>query len=113
MITIREGFFKGERKDEQALPLARARDKQWVGRRDFLDNLTKIQESKKVVCEALKGKSKCRCCQEPNGNYEYSWKVGQVTFVWPEGLMHYVEVHNVRVGLAFQDFVTQVAATIK
>jgi hypothetical protein len=112
-ITIREGFFHSDRKDEKHFPRARARDVKWLGRAAFIEALTKIQESKKVTVETFKGQSKCRCCDEKNGADEYSFKMGSVTFVWPSGFLHYVEEHNVRPGLMFQDFVMQVAETCK
>jgi hypothetical protein len=112
-ITIREGFFHSDRKDEKHFPRARSRNIHWLGRREFLDALAKVQESKKVTVETYKGQSKCRCCDEKNGADEFSMKLGPITTVWPEGLAHYIEIHNVRPGLAFQELILQVAATIK
>lgn len=112
-ITIREGFFHSDHKDEKQFPRARARTIHWIGRREFLTALAKVQESKKVTAHAYKGHSKCRCCDEKNGNQEFKMKIGPITTVWPEGLAHYVEAHNVRPGLAFQDLILQIAATIK
>jgi hypothetical protein len=84
-----------------------------MGRRQFLDDLAKIEGSKKTEAVTYKGQSACRCCEAKVGNKGFQYKVGSVIFQWPQGLAHYVEEHNIRPGLSFQDFVTQVAATIK
>lgn len=112
-IVIREGFFHADTKNDKQFPRARAREVQWLGRRQFLNDLAKIEGSKKVEVVTCKGQSTCRCCDEKIGAKALEYKVGQVVFQWPQGLAHYVEEHNVRPGLAFQDFVTQIAATIK
>ncbi|MDP9442121.1 MAG: hypothetical protein M3P34_08095 [Actinomycetota bacterium] len=38
------------------------------------------------------GFSPCRICGAPNGSAEFT----DGTYIWPEGLAHYVEVHHVR-----------------
>ena len=38
------------------------------------------------------GFSRCRVCGEPNGSAEFT----DGTYVWPEGLAHYVREHAVR-----------------
>lgn len=108
MITLREGFFKSD--DEPDLPAPRARTKPWLGRRIFLDALSRVEGSKTVAKKNYKGASICRCCGEKNGSAEYRLQVGkEITVVWPCGLTHYVHEHNVRPGLMFQDLVLQVA----
>ncbi|GHH42120.1 hypothetical protein GCM10017774_37860 [Lentzea cavernae] len=42
---------------------------------------------------AFAGKSICRFCGRDNGSTELT---DGVNFVWPDGLLHYVEDHNVR-----------------
>lgn len=42
---------------------------------------------------AAAGTSFCRVCGQANGSAELT---DGVRFVWPEGLAHYVEAHNVR-----------------
>lgn len=49
------------------------------------------------------GKSRCRLCGELVGSLELSDGV----FVWPEGLVHYLDAHEVRLP---QRFVTHVMA---
>ncbi|NUT93425.1 MAG: hypothetical protein HOY78_15525 [Saccharothrix sp.] len=46
-----------------------------------------------TVLAAAAGWSSCRLCGRPNGSTELT---DGVRFVWPEGLPHYVEAHNVR-----------------
>lgn len=45
------------------------------------------------------GFSACRICGKDNGAHEYS----DGTYVWPEGLSHYVEDHGVRLPEKFVD----------
>ncbi|MBB5803089.1 hypothetical protein F4560_002857 [Saccharothrix ecbatanensis] len=45
------------------------------------------------VFVAAAGTSLCRICGQINGSAELT---DGVRFVWPEGLAHYVEAHNVR-----------------
>lgn len=47
---------------------------------------------KKGQCVYFKGFSTCRCCKGANGSREMSYK----HWKWPEGLLHYVKVHNIR-----------------
>ncbi|MBE9925061.1 hypothetical protein G8C93_04020 [Cellulosimicrobium cellulans] len=44
------------------------------------------------IARAYMGWSTCRMCGQRNGNLEFT----DGTFVWPEGLRHYVEDHGVR-----------------
>jgi hypothetical protein len=46
-----------------------------------------------TVFTAFAGKSLCRFCGQENGSTELT---DGVRFVWPDGLVHYVEEHNVR-----------------
>ena len=46
-----------------------------------------------TVFVAQAGTSPCRLCGSANGSTELT---DGVYFVWPEGLAHYVEAHNVR-----------------
>lgn len=50
-----------------------------------------------LVRRAYLGKSVCRICNKPNGSAELT----DGTFVWPEGLAHYLEVHGVRLPERF------------
>lgn len=45
-----------------------------------------------TLLHAYMGLSMCRICGRPNGSAEYT----DGTYVWPEGLAHYVDEHGVR-----------------
>ena len=53
-----------------------------------------------------RGFSTCRICGEPNGSKEYT----DGTFLWPEGLAHYVHNHSVRLPACVIDHIVQKAA---
>jgi len=53
------------------------------------------------VARAYLGKSSCRMCASAVGSLELSDGV----YVWPEGLSHYVEAHDVRLPGPFVDHV--------
>lgn len=50
-----------------------------------------------MVARAFMGHSRCRFCDAPVGALEFSDGV----FLWPEGLAHYVEEHDVRLPERF------------
>jgi len=55
-----------------------------------------------LVARAYMGRSRCRICGDPkNGNLELT----DGTFLWPEGLAHYVRDHDVRLPTAFVEHV--------
>jgi hypothetical protein len=72
----------------------------WPDPREFVDVSWDPSERESVadylrrgfVARAYMGKSLCRLCGEAVGSLELSDGV----FIWPEGLAHYVEVHDVR-----------------
>jgi hypothetical protein len=53
------------------------------------------------VVRAYLGKSTCRLCGEPIGSLELS----DGTFIWPEGLVHYLDEHHVRLPHRFAEHV--------
>jgi hypothetical protein len=53
------------------------------------------------VARAYMGHSRCRFCDEPVGSLELS----DGTFIWPEGLAHYVDQHGVRLPASFVEHV--------
>lgn len=53
------------------------------------------------VARAFMGKSRCRVCGKEVGSLELS----DGTFIWPEGLSHYVDVHHVKLPSEFLDHV--------
>lgn len=59
-----------------------------------------------LVARAYAGRSRCRICGDPkNGNLELT----DGTFLWPEGLAHYVRDHDVRLPTAFVEHVAREA----
>ncbi|BBH17717.1 hypothetical protein Back2_20040 [Nocardioides baekrokdamisoli] len=56
-----------------------------------------------TVLRAYMGFSPCRICGRNNGAAEYT----DGTYVWPEGLSHYVDEHSVRLPPEFVDHVVR------
>ena len=57
-----------------------------------------------VIARAFMGLSRCRLCGELNGALELS----DGTYIWPEGLAHYVRDHSVRLPHEFVEHVASV-----
>lgn len=107
----REGFWKST--EEPGLPLPIAREKAWVGRKAFLIALGTVESSPRVVTNNYRGWSRCRCCEAHNGSAEYTVAYGGAIWRWPSGFQHYVEVHNVRPSVAFEEFIRTLNRTIQ
>ena len=101
MKEKREGFWWS--KNEPDLPKPKEREKPWKGRRDFLAHLRRVQAKTRVA--RYKGWSTCRICGQKNGSTEYKCN----GWVWPDGLYHYIEEHNVKPSDDFIAFVTKQA----
>jgi len=77
----------------------------WPNPKDFIDPLWHDQERQVVVAylgagmtaRVARGWSDCRFCGDDNGNREFT----DGTYLWPEGLAHYVKVHGVRLPKEF------------
>ena len=98
----REGFWSTGK--ESDLPQAYAYKVSvdtWKGKEEFLNRLDRIQSTYAQVLY-YKGISSCRICNCMNGSREYKYEGWQ----WPEGYSHYIEKHNVRPSLAFEEFIT-------
>lgn len=67
------------------------------------ERFLKALAKKEKEAEALhcKGSSYCRLCGETNGSVTYSLD----GWLWPSGYRHYIEDHNVRPSLAFEEWV--------
>jgi hypothetical protein len=95
----REGFwYEGE---GSLLPKPKEASKPWKGQSKFVAALRDLEFTLQPT--AYKGSSRCRICKEQNGSEEFQYK----TWIWPSGFLHYVEKHNVRPSLAFQEFILQ------
>jgi hypothetical protein len=76
-------------------------DPDWPDVRSFVDqSLDSTQRDRAVaylrsgtVFIASAGISHCRICGQANGSVELT---DGVRFIWPDGLAHYIETHNVR-----------------
>ena len=75
----------------------------WEGKHKFLLGLKATEEMADAV--TFKGVSKCRICGCHNGCVEFEYG----GFVWPAGLAHYVENHNVMPPKEFVDFINEAA----
>lgn len=67
----------------------------WEGQAKFLTQLEAVEQVTDTI--AYKGWSTCRVCQCRNGSEEH--ELGG--WVWPSGLRHYIEAHNIKPSEAF------------
>jgi hypothetical protein len=96
--NMREGFWKQDKNDSK-LPWPSGGQTPWRGRAKFLQELAiKEGQAKKL---RTKGFSLCRICKEANGSITFQLN----GWIWPSGYRHYIEAHNVRPSLAFQEWV--------
>lgn len=63
-----------------------------------------LLKQKSAEVTSYRGISICRLCQKMNGSQEYSYVHNNVEYVWPQGFIHYIEVHNVMPTKKFLDF---------
>ncbi len=97
----REGFWRDSKQSDLPMPLVS--DRPWAGKEEFINKLDIVQGRGNTERVGYRGFSMCRVCGKHNGTASYiceGWE-------WPEGFMHYVEEHNVRPSLAFEEFITQ------
>lgn len=99
--TRREGFWYSER--EPDLPMPEGGPNQWKGQWEFICALKAVERF--AGATHYRGLSRCRLCQKPNGSITYSHKGWE----WPQGLMHYVETHNVEPSDDFVKFILEEA----
>lgn len=59
-----------------------------------------------MVARAWAGPSRCRFCGAFNGSLDFT----DGTYVWPEGLAHYLREHDVRLPQGFVDHVHECTA---
>jgi hypothetical protein len=70
---------------------------------DFLDRLEELKNESEVTSSF--GFSTCRLCGKNNGGDEYRVTKNDITFLIPEGLVHYYEDHLVQPSEEFYNFV--------
>lgn len=93
----REGYWNTGKGSE--LPSPKPSNQEWAGKERFLLALDVIQAKNQPI--AYRGSSRCRICDQQNGSTEYQVNGWQ----WPSGYRHYIDEHNVRPTLAFQEMV--------
>lgn len=94
----REGYWYNAH-EGKLLPMPSDSTIEWEGKKEFLDALHKReQEADKAH---YRGFSMCRICDVPNGSISFQSEGWE----WPSGFSHYIEEHNVRPSLAFQEFI--------
>lgn len=99
-VNNREGYWYSQQEPQLPKPVAQA----WPGKMLWLQKL--IRAEKKAESVAYKGMSTCRMCNQDNGHTEYAYKGWQ----WPSGYLHYIQEHNVRPSLAFEEFIAREGA---
>lgn len=62
-----------------------------------------------IVARAYMGYSPCRMCGCNNGNLEFT----DLSYVWPEGLAHYITRHGVRPPQKFIDHVLSMVDSVE
>lgn len=85
---VRIGYWRSERLPTHPEPSDFV-DETWD--EDDRNQVTAYLESGTIPWVGM-GFSTCRICGEPNGSAEFT----DGTYVWPQGLAHYVEMHRVR-----------------
>lgn len=95
--VTRIGFWRSSA--EPDLPMPVENPKPWGGQLLFLRNLRHLQAE--LTTTVYRGWSICRICRCRNGSAEYNYG----GFVWPSGLEHYVDKHNVKVPDNFFRFI--------
>jgi len=96
--TVRkEGFWYS--KYEPSLPMPEPRTiKTGLHKYSLVARLKRVQGDARV--SHMRGFSTCRLCGTINGSAQYDWN----GWVWPEGLLHYIQEHDVAPSEDFQDW---------
>jgi len=98
------GYWNNAENKFPMFPTPVAREKPWKGKRDFVAALTQLEEmigEKLVGRTVVKGANKCLMCGEVKGGTEYQYNEWR----WPESLLHYVQLHNVKPDQEFIDYI--------
>jgi hypothetical protein len=94
-----EGYWWSKHEKNLNFPKPIAQEEPWKGQLEFLSKLIKLENE--LNQNLYRGMSTCRVCHCWNGNGEFNHKGWR----WPEGLRHYIEVHNVKPS---SDFINMV-----
>ena len=107
---MKEGFWYSEY--EPDLPMPVPNDSPWVGQEGFIKALDRIESRLNALAMgpggdiyvlSFRGWSQCRVCNCGNGSTQFLLR----HWTWPEGLRHYIEVHNVKPSPEFIDLIMQ------
>lgn len=69
--------------------------------KNIVEKIYKLQKIANV--EEYFGCSYCRICNKSNGGKEYSYD----KYVWPEGYIHYLSDHNIKIDQDFENFINK------
>jgi hypothetical protein len=101
--TNREGFWREMQITSVLNPLPWPKSHEWKSaqnRQYVLYRLRTLEASRRPAKTLYKGTSICRLCHLGAGNGEYAYK----GWVWPAGLLHYIEVHGICPSKEFREF---------
>ena len=89
--------------DDTTLPYPEANPSPWRRQDEFVGKLKVTEQGIRArrygKLTAYRGFSMCRLCSIPNGSEEFEHD----GYRWPQGLLHYVVGHNVRLPDDFVD----------
>ena len=71
----------------------------------FLSKLKKIMIKHESSAVSFRGLSDCRVCSKMNGSKEFTLTNSQISFTFPEGIIHYYKDHGVQPSDKFHDFI--------
>lgn len=105
MKLIRIGYWSSDDSDS------------WPDVRSFVDTSWADDERQRVIAHLRRGLlarpymgfSTCRLCGERNGSAELT----DGKFIWPEGLVHYVEAHGVRLPVRFLESIDEITSCLE
>jgi hypothetical protein len=92
----RLGFWREEAAPHLPIPMASSQSNYAI-----IDCLKSIQErcqreqSPSAHYISYRDFSSCRICGCSNGRAEYTFEYDNVVYVWPAGLIHYLEAHRI------------------
>jgi hypothetical protein len=78
---------------------------EWPDPADFVDpdwddverHMTSLYVARGTIAKTFRGYSPCRFCGINNGDLEYT----DGEYIWPSGLVHYIDEHAVRLPASF------------
>lgn len=109
MVKKYEGYWRNDQEESSNLMPWEIKGLPWPKVELTRCDETLISKLKQIFAQADQksyfGSSECRICGQSNGCLEYWLNQDQVTYVVPEGYLHYLEQHNVHPSREFIDFI--------